>query len=253
MSGQATGWVMRYGPKDRAMRAVLLTIADAANRDGEGARPGIAAMVEGSLYQKSHVSRVVTRLVDEGWVEITEQGNGRGNATVYRVIMDRPETSPPVDGGRRNLPIGEEKPPHLEQETSPSSDSVPLFPTVIPNGKEQPPRTAVEQVFDAWKASTKKTAATVLDPKRRALIIKALATYPIADVLDAVRGWEHSAHHRGENDGGTVYNDLGLLLRDAGNIERFRDLARGPRQSGKARPRTADSAIAEDPSYWEEP
>lgn len=87
----------------------------------------------------------------------------------------------------------------------------------------------MEQVFEAWKASTKRTAATVLDATRTRLITAALKTYPLEDVLDAVRGWEHSAYHRGENGEGKVYNDLGLLLRNAENIERFRDLARGPR------------------------
>ena len=107
------------------MRAVLITIADAANRDGDHARPGVSAMVEGSLYGKSHVSRVLRSLVAEGWLEVTEQGNGRGLATTYRVVMDRPETSPPRGGSTEetspprgglepgNLPISTPKPPHL--------------------------------------------------------------------------------------------------------------------------------------------
>ena len=205
------------------MRAVLLTIADAANRDGEGARPGIAAMVEGSLYGKSHVSKIVSRLVEAGWVEVTEQGNGRGNATVYRVVMETPHS---VDAGPRNPPIPGQKPPTLSGETPQSADSIPLSPTVENNGREQ---RAVEVVFNAWIASTKRTAATVLDKKRRALITAALKLYPLEDVLDAVRGWENSPHHRGENPTGMVYNDLDLLLRGSANIERFRDLARGPR------------------------
>lgn len=232
------------------MRAVLLTIADAANRDGEGARPGIAAMVEGSLYGKSHVSKIVTRLVNEGWLEITEQGNGRGRATVYRVIMETPHSADAAE----NLPLSEEKPPNLGDETSQSGDSAPLFPTVTTNGKDQPP---VEAVFEAWKASTGRTAATVLDAKRTRLITAALKLYPIGDVLDAVRGWENSAHHRGENDTRTVYNDLGLLLRDASNIERFRDLARGPRQLSLRRSKgnlvPSDQVLADNPDYWEEP
>lgn len=231
MSGQATGWVLRHGPKDRAMRAVLVTIADAANRDGEHARPGIAAMVEGSLYGKSHVSRVISRLLAGGWIEIEEQGNGRGLATVYRVIM---ETPPSGGGSPGNPPIPEEKPPHPDEETSPSGDSIPLFPTVIPNGKDPTGDDGpIERVFSAWITSTKKTGRTVLDSKRRSVITAALRTHPIEDVIDAVRGWENSPHHRGENDERKVWNDLGLLLRDAGKIEQFRDLARGPRLTGK--------------------
>jgi hypothetical protein len=87
---------------------------------------------------------------------------------------------------------------------------------------------AVQQVFDAWQHSTGKHKAR-LDDKRRRKIQQALKTYPLEDILDAVQGWRNSPHHCGQNDRGTVYNDLELLLRDAQHIEAFRDLARdGP-------------------------
>lgn len=111
----------------------------------------------------------------------------------------------------------------------------------------------VEIVFEAWKSVTKRTAATVLDAKRQRLIANALRTHPLDDVLDAVRGWEHSSYHRGKNSARTPYNDLGLLLRDAEHIERFRDLARGPRQpSGASHLVPSDRVMAEDPNYWNE-
>jgi hypothetical protein len=90
------------------------------------------------------------------------------------------------------------------------------------------PADPTDAVFDAWKDSTGKARAQ-LDDKRRRKIKAALRAYPITDVLDAVRGWAHSPHHRGENEQGTVYNELTLLLRDAEHIERFRDFWRaGP-------------------------
>jgi hypothetical protein len=102
-------------------------------------------------------------------------------------------------------------------------------------GKDQtalPPEPGdIDLVFTAWleakRQLTGKPSTAKLDAKRRRLITLALAAYPLIDVLDAVRGWLASPHHRGENDRRTVYNDLGLLLRDADHIERFRDLARG--------------------------
>lgn len=98
--------------------------------------------------------------------------------------------------------------------------------TTVKTPREDP--SSVDLVFAAWLDSTKKTARTVLDAKRRSLISAALKTHPLDDVVDAVRGWEHSPYHRGENPDRRRYNDLGLLLRDAEHIERFRDLARGP-------------------------
>lgn len=105
---------------------------------------------------------------------------------------------------------------------SPASQSLDLVPP------PSSPSATVQRVFDAWIDSTGRTDRTVLDTKRRRLIQAALERYPVDDVLDAVRGWQHSPHHRGENDSGTVYNDLGLLLRDPAHIERFRDYWRNP-------------------------
>ncbi len=84
------------------------------------------------------------------------------------------------------------------------------------------------QVFRAWVTSTGRSGRTVLDDKRQRLIVRALAAYELEDVLDAVDGWRFDAHHRGENDRGRPYNDLGLILRDPEHIERFRDFKRRP-------------------------
>jgi hypothetical protein len=100
---------------------------------------------------------------------------------------------------------------------------------------------AIERIFDAWVAAAGKDAnRTVLDDKRRRLIRRALERYPTDDVIAAVRGWRHSPHHRGENTTNTVYNDLGLLLRDGDHIERFRDLER----NGPATPASTGDAYA---------
>ena len=93
-------------------------------------------------------------------------------------------------------------------------------PTAMSDGSD------LRTVFDEWVNVTSRTGATVFSDKRRRVIRRALADYPLADVLDAVRGWRNSPHHRGENDTRTVYNDIELLLRDAAHIERFRDLQR---------------------------
>jgi hypothetical protein len=123
VSGQATGWVLRNGPKDRAMRAVLVTIADAANADGCHAHPGMRAMVEGSLYSERSVQGTIAKLVRDGWVEIEEAGGGRGKATVFRVVMETPQSVRP------SLEETPQKPRNLERETPQSGDSGPLSTT----------------------------------------------------------------------------------------------------------------------------
>lgn len=130
MSGQCTGWVMRHGPRPgmldaagepytlgraRALRAVLLTISDAANRDGEYARPTKDGIVEGSLYSRGQATRIVSALIADGWLEVTEQGGGRGLATTYRVLMPqeaaRDEPLSPGDNSGNRLILAP-KPAH---------------------------------------------------------------------------------------------------------------------------------------------
>jgi hypothetical protein len=105
--------------------------------------------------------------------------------------------------------------------------SIPADQAALPAKVEGPEvYSAIERVFAAWIESTGRSRVR-LDPRRRKLIRAALADYPIEDVLAAVDGWRHSAHHRGENDRATVYNDLSLLLRNGETIERFRDYSLG--------------------------
>jgi hypothetical protein len=94
-------------------------------------------------------------------------------------------------------------------------------------------------VFEAWKSSTGHAQAR-LGVKRKKLIEKALKMYSVEDLCDAVDGWRFSSHHRGENDSATVYNDLGLVLRNEENIERFIDYKRG---ASKTRTTVPDSFL----------
>lgn len=140
------------------------------------------------------------------------------------------------DGG--NVPTPPEgTPPETEADTESENPPDPPSSTalaVVPNGSSPAATSDVDTVWDAWLQATGRTRS-VLDDRRQRIIRNALKRYPLTDVVDAVRGWRNSPHHRGENDRSTVYNDLELLLRDTQHIERFRDLERsGP---GVSKPR----------------
>jgi len=111
------------------MRAVLIAIADAANRDGEHAHPGINAICESALYSRSHVFDVIKRLVADRWLEVEEEANGRGNATVYRVLMDR--LLDPLSNGKGPLGLDPlfEKGSNPEPERVQSVDPSPSYTT----------------------------------------------------------------------------------------------------------------------------
>lgn len=141
MSGQCTGWVLAHGPhpddidrdgkpygqRARGFRAVLLTIADAANAQGQHAHPGLQAMCRGSLYSRRQVQNIEDDLVAEGWVVVTAKGGGRMKATVYDVNMDWREKVQPL----RPTPIGKGAPPPPER-VQPAPETV--QPGVHPNG-----------------------------------------------------------------------------------------------------------------------
>lgn len=79
-----------------------------------------------------------------------------------------------------------------------------------------------------------------LTKDRRALIARRLKEWPLADLLDAVQGWQHFPHNRGENERGTPFCDIELLLRDAAHIERFRDRHRELVQPAESMAELAD-------------
>lgn len=62
---------------------------------------------------------------------------------------------------------------------------------------------------------------SVLDDKRRRLIVKALKGYSPTDIRKAICGCSKTPHNLGQNDAKTKYNGLGLILRDADHIDRF--------------------------------
>lgn len=98
---------------------------------------------------------------------------------------------------------------------------------------------AIDRVWDAYVAARVgvfgKQSTPKLSRDRRDLIARRLKEWSEADLVDAVRGWRHIPHNRGENDRHTPYCDLKLLLRDAGQIERFRDAERSSATSGTGR------------------
>jgi hypothetical protein len=163
MSGQCTGWLLRHGPRPhdvdrdgeryglartRAMRAVLMPIADAANRDGENSHPGLDAIIEASIYSRRQVFRILDDAIAEGWVEVTEHPR-RGSATVYRVVMGRRDAMAPqldTDGvpsdpewGAKSDPMGCQI--DAEGPRSTHGDGTPDVPTVDTNGVQTPSTT----------------------------------------------------------------------------------------------------------------
>lgn len=85
----------------------------------------------------------------------------------------------------------------------------------------------VERIFQHWQREFQKPRA-VLDGKRRRTIQAQLKAYDESTLCESVSGYKNSAHHMGENDRRTVYDDIELFLRDANRVESGLKFARGP-------------------------
>ena len=224
-------------------KLLMMVLCDYVNGDDE-CWPGNQTLAPDLGVDPRTIRRTLERLETAGVIARHRQekhsGKGRANDVIVflwdgfqQLPLVRPESGPDDQGDTLSDDQGD-----ISSRPRGHSGGVPRGHSGPPSSFRTPPieppqkNPAVVEVFEAWKSSTGRTAATVLDKKRTALISAALKLYPLEDVLDAVRGWENSPHHRGENANGMTYNDLDLLLRGAANIERFRDLARGPRLGG---------------------
>jgi len=208
---------------------------------------------------KRSVARPLDELEKGGWVERAKRydANGARTSDGYMVRVNRvPDAQESATTTQENVDPprtaagghhAQERDERESFEREPLNDP-PLPPNepgrglalVPPAASTTSTRTDVDTVWDAWKEATGHHKAK-LDTKRERVILRALQDYPVADCVDAVRGWRHSPHHAGQNKTRTVYDDISLLLRDADHIERFRDLERGDQAAPAARqPKTWD-------------
>lgn len=85
-------------------------------------------------------------------------------------------------------------------------------------------------VFDHWKTTLNHPMAK-LDKNRKKVISERLKDgYSIDDLKTAINGCKNSEWHMGKNDRSTVFDDLELILRNAGNVDKFIGFARQPQK-----------------------
>jgi hypothetical protein len=97
-----------------------------------------------------------------------------------------------------------------------------------------------QQVFDHWVAVAKKnTNTTFTDTRKRKVGARLGEGYTPAQLKDAIDGCAVTPHNQGETDG-QIHDDLELICRSAGQVDRFiRNKADPPRWK-KPRPTSAD-------------
>lgn len=190
-----------YGARARGMRLVLLAVADCANPDGQHAHPGIQNVARFSLYSTGQARRLLEELEAEGWLQVTDQGGGRGKATVYRVPMDltalaeRRASRAPSDGTNARIEPPQTRAPQPDTRASGpdtrASGSAPnglaTEATEAPTGT--PPARGRPKVTDAARAVTDEVWERSGDIKPA---VPYIAIAKIADRL-LTAGHEHDA------------------------------------------------------------
>jgi len=88
----------------------------------------------------------------------------------------------------------------------------------------------IDRVFQHWREVHRHPQAR-LDDKRRKVIRSALKNYGEPELCEAISGYLNSPHHMGQNETGTVYDALELMLRDAQHIDAGRRFHAEPPRS----------------------
>lgn len=151
-------------------------------------------------------------------------------------------------------PTGEERTEEQQQHLSGAPRSDRAEPNGSPPTVARAPARPTGDTAAVWTAYLATHAAVfrtgskpTFTAARRALIARRLNEHPAADLIDAVQGWQHFPHNRGENDRGTPFCSIELVLRDAAQIERFRDKQRqagNPRSSAELAAAISKAAAA---------
>jgi hypothetical protein len=86
------------------------------------------------------------------------------------------------------------------------------------NGHQTVVPTDVDVVFNHWR-QVHSHPRSQLDEKRRKVIRVALKSYSPEQLCLAIAGYKNSPFHMGKNDRSAVFDDIGLLLRDAEHVD----------------------------------
>lgn len=196
-------------------KLIFLQLADNANKDGK-CWPSYQYIADTSGCGKSTVRKHLKLLEKMGFLSIKNRKGSKGNSSNYYQInkakLTPDHVAPDSTGVYHEVAQGvapDSTPPVAPDSTRTSNLIEPV---------NEP--SDIEIVFDHWK-KIHNHKKSVLDENRITLIRNALKKFSIDDIKLAITGCKKSKYHQGDNPEGKVYDSLGLILRNAENIERF--------------------------------
>ena len=87
-------------------------------------------------------------------------------------------------------------------------------------------KAGVEAAFAYWQSRLEHPTAKLTQDRRQKLLARFREGFTLAQIKQAIDGCAASAFYRGENERGTVYDDLTLICRSGSKVEQFIELAR---------------------------
>lgn len=207
-------------------RRVLLALFSFRGKTTELVWPSTEEIAgRANIKDKTWISKLTKSLSEKGWLEKRKRGFTGGNE--YKLKLPArfcEDASPNLDsepklGANTNSNLGSQSNSNLDSE--PKCNEQTIEQTNEQTIKKITKKNLALDVFEFWKETMNHTKAK-LDDKRLKLITKSLDLgYTADDLKCAITGCAKSEYHMGKNDNGTVYDDLGLILRDAGKIDFF--------------------------------
>lgn len=155
------------------------------------------------------------------WQTGKPDGNGHGNAVANASQPPRQTDSPvpvpvPEPQKQPDTPTPPSPPPQ------PAAGAPPAEPAVVVAPKVDPLDAPIAAVFEHWRSVMGKGKRAALTAKRAGKIRGRLREgYTAPELCRAVDGCKRSPHHQGQNDGGTVYDDIELICRDQQHVDMF--------------------------------
>lgn len=122
----------------------------------------------------------------------------------------------PAAGALRTVPRAVQLPLGVAGPALPALPAVPTGPKLT---SEE--RRAVARVYAHWRERMGKPRSLESKERTLAVVRRLRDGYTVADILRAIDGCASSRFHMGENDSGTVYNDLTLICRNGEKLESF--------------------------------
>jgi uncharacterized protein YdaU (DUF1376 family) len=172
-------------------------------------------------HGKAEVNRKIAIAREQAKKDRREHDRG----TTDRRTVARSEHESCTNGGPETHELSTSGQPNHKPLTTNQEPREKVKTTVPPDGETSVVRSQVKTVFSYWQTKRGHDRAKLDDKRSKAIRARLKDGYSAEDLCRAVDGIAKSAHHMGQNDSRTVYDDIELICRTAANVDKFAKLA----------------------------